>query len=138
MRQVGGRWRWAHGWLVGCEGDGGGHMVGWLAELTGASTSYWKPWAPISLTLSLYIYIYIGFNICINRKQKGTEFNTILLYITFVNQRLGRTRCSGNYNSLTSPSYTPSSPTYNTTHALHLLSRYSPTSRSCRQSPRSP
>jgi hypothetical protein len=80
MRQVGGRWRWAHGWLVGCEGDGGGHMVGWLAELTGASTSYWKPWAPISLTLSLYIYIW--FNICINRKTKGDR---IQHYITVHN-----------------------------------------------------
>jgi hypothetical protein len=32
MRQVGVR-----GWLVGCEGDGGGHVAGWLARLTGAS-----------------------------------------------------------------------------------------------------
>jgi hypothetical protein len=34
MRQVGGRWRWTRGWLVGCEGDGDGHVVGWLAALS--------------------------------------------------------------------------------------------------------
>jgi hypothetical protein len=46
-------------WFVGCEGDGGGHVGGWLAGLTGASNSYWKPWAPISLTHTLSLYIYI-------------------------------------------------------------------------------
>jgi hypothetical protein len=38
--------------LVGCEGDWGGHVAGWLAGLTGASNNYWKPRAPISLTLT--------------------------------------------------------------------------------------
>jgi hypothetical protein len=32
--------RWACGWLVGCEVDGGRHVVGWLAGLTGAFNNY--------------------------------------------------------------------------------------------------
>jgi hypothetical protein len=31
--------RWVRGWLVSCEGDGGGHVAGWLT------------WAPISLSI---------------------------------------------------------------------------------------
>jgi hypothetical protein len=62
MHQVGGRWRRARGWLVGCEGDGGGHMGAWLAGLPGASNSCWKPGlllVSLSLYISIYIYMYI-------------------------------------------------------------------------------
>ena len=64
-----------------------------------------------------YLHIYIDW-IQYMHKQKnkrGQNSTLLLLYITFTNQRLRRPRCSGNYNSLTSPSYTPGSPTYSTT-----------------------
>jgi hypothetical protein len=52
-------------------------------------------------------------------KQKNKR--ELLPYITFMNQRLRSPRCSRNYNSLTSPSYTPDSPTF--THGRYWFTQ---------------